>query len=101
MATRNPANVIRFNVGNFGAPVSVYLIQNAVGADAQVAPGEDMEAFVEAVQKRGVVLAIGAYDAGEFRLYVENSGWEPATLAAEINAVGGVFGAAVVANADL
>lgn len=101
MATRNPANVIQFNVGNFGAPVTVYLIGNAAGADLQVAPGEDMEAFVEAVQKRGVLLAIGAFSAGSFRIYVENTGWEPATLETEINAVGGVFGAATVTAADL
>jgi|GEM_PF-5288513 hypothetical protein len=101
MATRNPANVIRFNVGNFGAPVSVYLIGNAAGADAQVAPGEDMEAFVEAVQKRGITLAIGAYNAGSFRIYVENSGWDAATLETAVQAVGGVFAAATVADATL
>jgi hypothetical protein len=101
MATRNPANVIQFNVGNFGAPVTVYLIGNAAGADTQVAPGEDMEAFVEAVQKRGVLVAIGAYDAGSFRIYVENTGWDAASLQTATQAVGGVFAAATVADAAL
>jgi hypothetical protein len=101
MATRNPANVIQFNVGNFGAPISVYLIGNAAGADTQVAPGEDLEAFVEAVQKRGVIVAIGAYNAGTFRIYVENTAWTAATLETAAQAVGGVFAAATVADAAL
>ena len=56
MATRNPANVIEFGKVNFGAPISVFALSGATGIDAQVAPGEDLEKFLEAVQQKGTVI---------------------------------------------
>ena len=101
MATRNPANEIEFGKVNFGAPVSVFAVSGAVGADAQVAPGEDVEAMVEAVAQRGTVLGLGAEAGGAFNVYVENSSWTAASLEAAVQAAGGVFAAATVADAGL
>jgi hypothetical protein len=105
MATRNPANEIEFNVVNFGAPVSVFAIEAATGAAAEVSPGEDMEAFVEAVQQRGTVLGLGALTDDTtnsfFNVYVENSSWTAGTLETAVQAVGGIFAAATVTDAGL
>jgi hypothetical protein len=98
MATRNPANVIEFGSFNFGATVTVYAIAGAVGADSQVAPGEDMEKFLEAVSMRGTIIGLGSFNGGAFDVHVENSSWEnAAAVEAAIQAVGGVFAAATVA----
>lgn len=101
MATRNPANEIEFGVVNFGAPVSVFAVAGAAGVDAQVAPGEDLEAFVELVSLKGTVLGLGAEAGGAFNVYVENSSWAAAELEAAVQAIGGVFAAATVADAGL
>ena len=101
MATRNPANEIEFGKVNFGAPVTVFAIVGATGADSEVAPGEDMEAFVEAVQMKGTVLGMGAFDTGHFNVYVENSSWTAHDLQVAVQAIGGVFATATVADAGL
>jgi hypothetical protein len=101
MATRNPANVIEFGVVNFGAPISVFAVANAAGVDAEVAPGEDLERFVEVVAQMGTVIGLGSHAAGAFNVYVENSAWTAAALEAAVQAIGGVFAAATVADAGL
>jgi len=101
MATRNPANVIEFGKVNFGAPISVFAVAGAAGVDAQVAPGEDLEAALEAAALRGTVVGLGAETGGAFNLYMENASWTAAALEAAIQAVGGVFAAATVADAGL
>lgn len=103
MAVRNPANVIEFGKVNFGAPISVFAISGAVGVDAQVAPGEDLEAALEAAAQKGTIVGLGDVDAvaGAFNLYMENTSWDAASLEAAIQAVGGVFAAATVADAGL
>ena len=97
MATRNPANVIEFGSFNFGATVTVYAVAGAVGADNQVAPGEDMEKFLEVVAQRGTIIGLGSFAGGAFDVHVENSSWDVAALEAAVQAVGGVFAAATVA----
>lgn len=101
MATRNPANEIEFGVVNFGATISVFAISGATGADAEVAPGEDMERLVEVIQQRGTTIGFGAYNAGDFNVYVEGASWDAAALEAEVQAIGGVFATATVADAGL
>lgn len=101
MATRNPANVIEFGKVNFGAPVTVFAVANATGVDAQVAPGQDLEAALEAAAQKGTVLGMGAESGGAFNLYMENSSWVAADLEAAMIAVGGVFAAVTVADAGL
>jgi hypothetical protein len=101
MATRNPANVIEFGKVNFGAPVTVFAVAGATGVDAQVAPGQDLEAALEAAAQKGTVLGMGAESGGAFNLYMENSSWTAADLEAAMQAVGGVFAAATVADAGL
>ena len=101
MATRNPANEIEFGKVNFGAPIAVFAVSDAAGADAQVSPGEDVERFAEVVSQRGTIIGLGTYDAGAFNVYVENSSWDAAALEAEIQSIGGVFAAATVADAGL
>lgn len=106
MATRNPANVIEFGYSvkdvldplGFGATVTTFSIAGAAGVDAQVAPGEDMEKFVELVSTRGTICGLSEEAAGAFDVYVENSSWaDAATLEAAVQALGGVFAAATVA----
>lgn len=101
MATRNPANVIEFGKVNFGAPVSVFAVSGASGVDGQVAPGQDLEAALEAAAAKGTVLGLGAEAGGSFNLYMENASWSAADLEAAIQAVGGVFASATVADAGL
>lgn len=101
MATRNPANEIKFGKVNFGAPISVFAVSGAVGVDAEVAPGEDMERFVEVVSARGTVIGLGTESGGAFNVYVENGSWEAAALEAEVQAIGGVFAAATVVDSGL
>ena len=101
MATRNPANVIEFGKVNFGAPISVFAISGATGIDAQVAPGEDLEKFVEAVQQKGTVIGLGAESGGGFKLYMENSSWTAADMETAIQALGGTLAGASVADAGL
>jgi hypothetical protein len=98
MATRNPANVIEFGKFNYGATVTVYTVSGATGADSQVAPGEDMEKLVEAIQMRGTLIGLGSFNAGSFDVAVENSSWDDAAaVEAAIQGVGGVFATATVA----
>lgn len=101
MATRSPANEIEFGKVNFGAPVTVFAVAGAVGVDAQVAPGQDLEAALEAAAQKGTILGLGVEAGGAFNLYMENSSWSAADLEAAIQAVGGVFAAATVADAGL
>ena len=44
---------------------------------------------------------MGAESGGAFNLYMENSSWTAADLEAAMQAVGGVFAAATVADAGL
>ena len=98
MATRNPANVIEFGKFNYGATVTVFAIAGATGADSQVAPGEDMEKFVELVSMRGTLIGLGSFNGGAFDVAVENSSWaDAAALQTAVQALGGVFAAATVA----
>ena len=97
MATRNPANVIEFGSFNFGATVTVFHVAGAAGADAQVAPGEDMEKFLELVSQRGTIIGLGTFNGGEFDVHVENASWDAADLEAAVQGLGGVFAAATVA----
>ena len=97
MATRNPANVIEFGSFNFGATVTVFAVAGAAGADAQVAPGEDMEKFLELVSQRGTIIGLGTFNGGAFDVHVENASWDVAELEAAVQGLGGVFAAATVA----
>jgi len=101
MATRNPANEIEFGAVNFGASIAVFAVAGATGADAQVAPGQAMEAFVEAVQLRGTTIGLGSFDSGAFNVYVEGSSWSAAALEAAVQAIGGVFASATVTDSGL
>jgi hypothetical protein len=101
MATRNPANEIEFGAVNFGATISVFAVAGATGADAQVAPGQDMEAFVEAAQAKGTMIGLGAEASGAFNLYMEGSSWTASDLEAAVQATGGVFASATVTDAGL
>lgn len=101
MATRNPANVIEFGVVNFGAPISVFAVANAAGVAAETAPGEDLERFVEVVAQMGTVIGLGSESGGAFNVYVENSAWTAGALQTAVQAIGGVFAAATVADAGL
>ena len=110
MATRNPANEIEFGKVNFGAPISVFAVAGAAGADAEVAPGMGMERFQEVVAQRGTLIGFGAFNGGSFNVYVENSSWDAAALEAEIQAISYVddlgatvtpFSLATVADAGL
>lgn len=101
MATRNPANVIEFGKVNFGAPISVFAISGANGIDAQVAPGEDLEKFIEAVQQKGTVIGLGSESGGAFNLYMENSSWTAADMETAVQALGGTLAGASVAAGDL
>lgn len=101
MATRNPANVIEFGKVNFGAPISVFAIAGAGGIDAQVAPGEDLEKFIEAVQQKGTVIGLGSESGGAFNLYMENSSWTAADMEAAIQALGGTLASATATDAGL
>lgn len=106
MATRNPANEIKFGYQvkdvtdplGYGAPVTLFTVSGATGVEAQVAPGEDMEAFVELVSGRGTIVGLTEVTGGdEFGVYVENADWDVADLEAAVVALGGVFGGASVA----
>lgn len=101
MATRNPANEIEFGKVNFGASITVYAVAGAAGVDAQVAPGEDLEAALEVVAQRGTVIGLGNEDAGAFNIYVEGSSWDEADLEAALQSIGGVFTAATVVESGL
>jgi len=101
MATRNPANVIEFGKVNFGAPISVFAIAGAGGIDAQVAPGEDLEKFIEAVQQKGTVIGLGSESGGAFNLYMENSSWTAADMETAIQALGGTLASATATDAGL
>ena len=101
MATRNPANVIEFGKVNFGAPITVFAIASATGIDAQVAPGEDLEKFIEAVQSKGTVIGLGSESGGAFNCYVENSSWTAGDLETAVQALGGTLASATVTDAGL
>ena len=101
MSTRNPANVIEFGKVNFGAPISVFAVANAIGVNLETAPGEDLERFIEVVGFAGTVIGLGAESGGAFNVYVENSSWDAADLQTSVQAIGGVFAAATVADAGL
>jgi len=101
MATRNPNNVIEFGKVNFGAPVTVYLVTGAVGVDAQVAPGEDLEAALEVAGQKGTVIGLGAETGGAINLYMENSSWDVTDLESALQAVGGVFAGSNTVDAGL
>ena len=105
MATRNPANVIEFGYSvkdvadplGYGATVTTFSVAGAAGVDAQVAPGEDMEKFVELVSMRGTIVGLSEEAGGAFDILVENASWDVAELEAAVQALGGVFAAATVA----
>lgn len=101
MATRNPANEIQFGKVNFGAPISVFAIAGATGVDAQVAPGEDLEAALEAAAQRGTIIGLGTESGGAFNLYMENASWTAEDLEDALQATGGVFAAATVTDSGL
>lgn len=101
MATRNPANEITFGQANFGAPVTIYAVSNAVGIADQTAPGEQLESFVELVQLRGTIIGLGVEAGGTFNVYVERSAWDIADLQAGVTALGGVFTAATINTGSL
>ncbi len=101
MATRNPNNVIEFGKVNFGAPVTVYLVTAATGVDAQVAPGEDLEAALEVASQKGTIIGLGAESGGAFNIYMENSSWVTADLETAIKATGGVFTGSNVVDGGL
>lgn len=101
MATRNPANVIEFGKVNFGAPIAVFAVAGAAGVDAETAPGEDLERFVEVAAQKGTVIGLGSEAGGEFNLYMENSSWAAGELEAAVQAIGGVFAAATVTDGGL
>lgn len=103
MAERSPANEIEFGKVNFGATITAVAITGAVGAEGQVAPGEDVERLSETLAQRATLLGFGAIDvvAGSFNVYLEGSSWAFDDLAAAVAAVGGVFAAATVAEGAL
>ena len=101
MATRNANNTIDFGTQFGGTTLTVFDIAGATGADAQIAPGQDMEQFVEAVQKCSNFFAIGAFSGGAFKIYLEQSGWTAADLQTEIQAIGGTMASATVTDGTL
>ena len=101
MATRNPANEIKFGKVNFGAPITVFAVPGATDVDQQTNPGEDLERFVEVASSKGTIIGLGAESGGAFNLYMENSSWVAADLESAVQAIGGVFAAATVADSGL
>tara|TARA_R110000772_G_scaffold70495_2_gene155075 strand:- start:329 stop:649 length:321 start_codon:yes stop_codon:yes gene_type:complete len=106
MATRNPANEVQFNVVNFGTEIQVWNVAGmTTNPNTEAAPGEDMEALVEAVQMLGTVLGCGKIVSGggthAFNIYVEQSSWTQATIEAAIQATAGIFASATVTAGDL
>jgi len=106
MATRNPANEVQFNVVNFGTEIQVWNVAGmTTNPNTEAAPGEDMEALVEAVQMLGTVLGCGKIVSGggthAFNIYVEQSSWTQATIEAAIQATAGIFVSATVTAGDL
>ena len=109
MATRNPANVIEFGYSvkdvhdplGYGATVTTFSVTGAAGVDAETAPGEDLERFVEVAAQKGTVIGLGSEAGGEFNLYMENSSWAAGELEAAVQAIGGVFAAATVTDGGL
>ena len=101
MATRKPANVIEFGKVNIGAPITVFAVASAAGIDGQVAPGEDLEKFIEAVQAKGTVIGLGSESGGAFNCYVENSSWSASDLETAVQALGGTLASATVADGGL
>mgnify|MGYP001365671899 FL=1 len=101
MATRNANNTIDFGTQFGGSPLTVFDIAGATGADSQIAPGQDMEKFVEAVQKLSNFFAIGTFSGGAFKIYLEQSAWTAADLQTEIQAIGGTMASATVSDGTL
>lgn len=101
MASRNPNNTISFNTQNFGSPIVVFDIASATGADSQIQPGEDMEKFVEAVQTYGNLVALGEFNSGAFKIYLESSQWNATDLQTSIRAIGGTMATATVTAGNL
>lgn len=94
MATRNANNTIAFGTDNFGAPISMYSIDGGADISAETNPGEAMEAFIETMQMKGTVIAIGTTAAdGAFRVAIENSAWTAADLQTALRALGATVGA--------
>jgi hypothetical protein len=81
MATRNPANVIEFGKFNYGAPITSYTVTAAADVSAEVNPGEEMEAILEAVAQKGTVIGLSDHATGGtvFTVAVENSAWADAS----------------------
>lgn len=101
MATRNANNTIEFGSQFGGTTLTIYDIAGATGADSQTAPGQDMEKFVEAVQKLATIFAIGTFAGGAFKLYLETNAWTASDLQTEIRAIGGTMASVTVTDGDL
>ena len=69
MATRNPANEIKFGKVNFGAPITVFAVAGATDVDQQTNPGEDLERFVEVASSKGTIIGLGSESNGAFKKF--------------------------------
>ena len=80
MATRNPANEIEFGKFNYGATITSWTITAAADVSAEVNPGEEMEAVLEAVAQKGTVIGLSDHATGGtvFTVTMENSSWADA-----------------------
>ncbi len=101
MATRNANNTIDFGTQFGGTSLTVFDIAAATGADSQTAPGQDMEKFVESVQKFSNFFAIGEFAGGAFKIYLEQCAWSAADLQVEIRAIGGTMANVTVTDGSL
>lgn len=109
MATRNPANEIEFGVVNFGATITAINISGlTTDPSTEVSPGEDMEKLMECLQQRGTTIGFGEIkvttgtpDTYDFNVYMEGSSWSFEDAEAAVQALGGIFAAATVAEGNL
>jgi hypothetical protein len=91
--TKNPNNLTRFGVANFGAPITHYTIDAGASLANETNPGEAVEAIVAVISTKGTVVALGTELNGAFRVAVENSDWVAADLQTAIRALGATVGA--------
>lgn len=101
MATRNPANEIEFGAVNFGPTISVFAVEGATDCGTQVAPGQKMEAVVEAAAQKGTIIGLGSVtgiSSDAFNIYMEGSSWTASDLE---TAVAAIFSGATVTDAGL
>lgn len=92
MVTRNATNTIEFGTSNYGASIGYYTIAAGLTLANETEPGEAVEAITELIGRNGTIIALGAENAGTFRVAIENNTWTAATLEAAIQALGATVG---------